>query len=115
MVVCTLTACGGAVWITPPPAVGAFADRVIPPFDGIVRIDRKVVVQLGNVVRREPPIQGATDSSWAVAVVGEIAQTWGLLPVGSSRCAIWFVDSAGLVFASQRGPTSTCDAYLSGR
>jgi hypothetical protein len=98
----------------PPAVVQGVADRIRPQYDGVLRVDRKVIVQLGDVDRRDSPgIPGATDGTWAIAIVGEIAQTWGLLPTGNSQCAIWFVNSAGFAFASQRGALSKCDPYVS--
>lgn len=100
----------------PPPEVQAFADRVNPSFDGVMRMDRKVVVQLGDLDRRDSPgIAGATDATWAIAVVGDIAQTRGLMPAPNSQCAVWFVDSLGLPFAFQRGAVSACDPYVASR
>ena len=100
----------------PPAVVQAVADRIRPQFDGVLRVDRKVIVQLGDVDRRDSPgITGATDATWAIAVVGEIAQTWGFLPTGNSQCAIWFVNSSGFAFASQRGALSKCDPYLASK
>jgi hypothetical protein len=81
--------------------VQALADRVTTSFDGIVRMDRKVVVQLRDVSRADGPgIAGATDGSMAIA---------------NSQCAIWFVNSLGQIFATQRGPITRCDPYLAGR
>ena len=100
----------------PPQAVQAFADRVVPSFDGVVRIDRKVVVQLGDVARHDTPgIPAATDATWAIAVVGDIAQTSGRLPTPNSQCAVWFVNSVGQVSAFQSGALSSCDPYISAR
>jgi hypothetical protein len=97
-----------------PAAVQAYADGVSVSFDGIERMDRKVVVQLGDVPRPagSPAISGATDATWAIVVVGDIRQTWGLLPVPNGECAIWFVNSIGEVVATQRGALSACDPYL---
>ena len=98
----------------PPAVVQAVADRIIPRYEGVLRVDRKVVVQLGDVDRRDGPgIPGATDGTWAIAVIGEMRQTRGLLPAPNSQCAIWFVNSEGFAFASQRGALSKCDPYVS--
>src|SRR5688572_3076669 len=100
----------------PPSSVQSMADRVTVSFDGIVRVDRKVVLRLSEVSRSlEPAISGATDATWAIAVVGDIRQTWGLLDAGNSRCAIWFVNTLGQIFATQRGAISRCDPYMNTR
>lgn len=99
-----------------PAVVQALADRVTTSFDGIVRMDRKVVVQLRDVSRADGPgIAGATDGSWAIVVVGDIRQTMGVMAVPNSQCAIWFVNSLGQVFATQRGAITWCDPYLAAR
>lgn len=99
-----------------PAVVQAVAERVTTSFDGIVRMDRKEVVQLGDVSRADGPgIAGATDGSWAIVVVGDIRQTMGVMAVPNSQCAIWFVNSLGQIFATQRGPITRCDPYLAAR
>lgn len=99
-----------------PAEVQAVADRIAPPFDGVLRVDRKVAVQLRDVDRRDSPgIMGATDGTWAIAVVGEFRQTWGFLPAPNHQCHIWFVNAAGFAFASQGGAVSKCDPYMSAK
>lgn len=98
-----------------PPAVQAAADRIVPSFDGIVRIDRKVIVRVADVPSRDVGIAGVTSGSWAVAVAGDIAQTWGPMARPNSQCAIWFINSRGDVFAFQNSVLSTCGPYFSAK
>lgn len=96
-----------------PAAVQAVVDRIAPPFDGVLRVDRLVAVQLRDVDRPGSfGIPGATDGTWAVAVVGEFRQTRGFLPTGNHHCHIWFVNAAGFAFASQGGAVGKCDPYI---
>jgi len=97
---------------TVPPEIQAAADRIAPPFGGIVRVDRKVVVPVASVASREAAVPGVTSGSWAVAVQGDVAQTWGPLARPNSPCAIWFINSLGDVFAFQSSNRATCDPYF---
>jgi hypothetical protein len=97
---------------TVPPAVQAYADRVVPSFSGIVRIDRKAIVRVGGVLDRDVAIPGVTTGTWAVVVAGDIRQTRGLLPHPNFECAIFFVTYLGDVFASQGSTLRTCEKYF---
>jgi hypothetical protein len=48
-----------------PAAVQAVADRIVPSFDGIVRMDRKVIVRVADVSPRDVGVPGVTSGSWA--------------------------------------------------
>lgn len=103
-----------AVVQLPPAYVQAVMDSIAPPYGGVIRVDRKVAVQLRGVDRRnDVGIWGATDGTWAVAAVGEFRQTRGLLPAPNHQCHIWYVNAAGFAFASRGGDLGTCDAYMS--
>lgn len=97
---------------TVPPAVQAYADRVVPSFAGILRVDRKEIVSVAGVIDRDVAIPGVTSGTWAVVVAGDIRQTWGLLPHPNSECAIFFLTSLGEVFASQGSTLRTCETYF---
>ena len=98
---------------TVPLAVQAYADRVTPSFAGVVRLDRKVVVRVADVAQRDAAIPGATSGTWAVAVAGDIRQTWGLLARPNSQCAVWFVTQEGLPVAWEGGTLDRCEPYFS--
>ena len=99
-----------------PPAVQAVVDRIAPHYDGVLRVDRKVVVQLRDVDRPGSyGIPGVTDGTWAIAVVGEMRQTRGVLPIPNSQCRIWFVNSEGSTLAAGGGALSRCDPYFSAK
>ncbi len=95
-----------------PPAVQAYADRVVPSFGGILRVDRKAIVRVNGVIDRTVAIPGVTSGMWAVVVAGDIRQTWGLLARPNSECAIFFVTSLGDVLARQESTLRTCEPYF---
>ena len=100
----------------PPAAVQAIADRIAPPYDGVLRVDRKVVVQLRDVERPGSyGIPGVTDDIWAIAAVGEMRQTRGVLPIGNSQCRIWFVNWEGRHVAASGGGLGSCDPNFSAK
>jgi hypothetical protein len=98
-----------------PPSVQAYADRVVPFFDGVVRIDRKVIVRLGDVTGRDVNIPGVSSGTWAIAVAGEIAATWGLLERPNAECAVWFVDPLGEPVAFRSSGRAICEPYFAAR
>lgn len=97
--------------IVVPPPVKTYADRVVPSFDGIVRMDRKVVVRVGDVTGTDA-MPGVTAGTWAIAVAGDIAQTWGVMVRPNSQCAVWFVNSLGEPLAFQSSALSICAPYF---
>lgn len=110
------------VFVTPtpiavlvPPTVQAYADRLVPSFDGIVRIDRKVIVRVSDVAGREVNVPGVTSGTWAIAVAGDIAPTWGPLRRPNAECAVWFVNSLGEPFAFQSSGPGICEPYFAAK
>ena len=100
----------------PPAEVQAILDGIAPNNGSVIRVDHKVAVQLRDVDRRDSPgIMGATDGTWAIAVAGEFRPSRAVLPTGNVQCRIWFINAAGLQFASHEGGLSRCDPYMSAK
>jgi hypothetical protein len=50
---------------------------------------------------------------WVVAVVGDVAQSWGLLPVPNHRCGLYAFDAAtGELWSTRGGALSNCQPYF---
>jgi hypothetical protein len=86
---------------------------------GVVRrVDRIAAVQekWGDVLSRSGVQGTGADPSevvWVIAVVGEVAPSFGLIPTASSPCAVFVYDLAGNTKSGSYGSLVACAPYFS--